>query len=166
MSKPFSAPIVLEIDELRNQGYVALREGKINEAEEKFLAAWNLVPNANKPELQNEYNYFEQRIPWGMVKFYRDVRQFSKAFAWLETVRKAYGPGWNPSVEFLAATVHHDSGDIRKAFEIFDVLYKKYKQRPFPGEDKKYLEFYLNQAAEIKQGQTSPGVEHGTFRAE
>jgi hypothetical protein len=61
-------------------------------------------------------------------------------------IRDAYGPGPNVDVEFLAATVYYEAGMLDSAFAIFDSLYKKFNQRPFQGEDKKYLQFYKTRA--------------------
>jgi len=60
-------------------------------------------------------------------------------------MRAAYGPEPNVSVELMAATVYFND-----AFAIFDARFQKYKQRPFQGEDKKYLDFYLKRTSRSK----------------
>jgi tetratricopeptide (TPR) repeat protein len=151
MAEYFTDKRFLEIEDMLDSGYMVWKdEGKAREAEEQLLAGWERIPELDIPELQHEYHYLRQTRSRMIVEFYRDSRQFAKALAWVDIVRKIYGPGWDPSVEFLAATVHHSSGDIQKAFEIFDRLYKEYKKQPFLEKDKKYLEFYLEQKSRNK----------------
>lgn len=61
-------------------------------------------------------------------------------------MRELYGPGQNEYVEFMAATVYYGAGDLGLAYSIFDKQFKKYKGRPFQGEDPKYLSFYKARA--------------------
>jgi tetratricopeptide (TPR) repeat protein len=121
-------------------GRQAWKRGDVQEAETKFLEAWDALP-----EPRSEYDY-AQTLSRGLVTFFRDTRQYDKAKEWLSTMREAYGPGPDDFVEFTAATVYFDSGMLDDAFAIFDTQYQKFKQRPFQGEDKKYLEFYKKRA--------------------
>ena len=114
--------------------------GDIQKAEDRFLDAWRLLP---EPKI--EYDY-AQSLSRGLVIFYRDTKQFEKAEEWLGVVRDAYGPGPDVDVEFLAATVYYDAGMLDDAFAIFDTAYKKFRQRLFQGEDRKYLQFYRERA--------------------
>ena len=107
-----------------------------------FLAAWRQLP---EPKIEHDY---AQSLSGGLVTFYRDTKQFEKAKEWLTVMRGAYGPGPDIYVEFLAATVYYDAGMLDDAFAIFDSAYKKFKQRPFQGEDRKYLQFYKERAEE------------------
>ena len=122
------------------KGRLAWKQGDLATAEASFLDAWRAIP---EPRL--EYDY-AQSIASGFVDFYRDTKQYDKASSWLLTVREAYGPGYNPSVEFLAAKLAFEAGDADEAFRIFDALYKQYKARPFQGDDPKYLKFYKQRA--------------------
>ena len=90
-------------------------------------------PPGQLPEPKIEYDY-AQSLSGGLVTFYRDTKQFEKAKEWLTVMRDAYGPGPNIYVEFLAGTVYYDAGMLDDAFAIFDTAYKKFKQRPFQGE--------------------------------
>lgn len=144
-------PIVMKLKLLENlvssiqghsrQGRAALQNGNYDRAEECFLAAWDVIP---EPKLEHDY---AQTLSRGLVGFYKQVKQYDKALAWVDVMRKAYGPDENVSVEFTAATVHFDAGALDDAFSIFDKQFKEYGKRPFQGEHKKYLDFYLNGAA-------------------
>jgi tetratricopeptide (TPR) repeat protein len=141
MKKPVAEDIVANIRAQSAAGREAWQQGDIQKAEDKFLDAWRLLP-----EPKTEYDY-AQSLSRGLVTFYRETKQFEKARDWLVVMRDAYGPP-NDSVEFLAATVYYDAGILDDAFAIFDTLYKKFKQRPFQGEDRKYLQFYKARARE------------------
>jgi tetratricopeptide (TPR) repeat protein len=142
MKKPVPHEIVANISAQGKAGREAWQRGDIQKAEDMFLAAWRQLP---EPKI--EYDY-AQSLSGGLVTFYRDTKQFEKAKEWLTVMRGAYGPGPDIYVEFLAATVYYDAGMLDDAFAIFDSAYKKFKQRPFQGEDKKYLQFYMERAGE------------------
>lgn len=142
MKKPVPHQIVADIYAQGKAGREAWQRGDIQTAEDKFLGAWRQLP---EPKI--EYDY-AQSLSRGLVTFYRDTKQFEKAKEWLTVMRDAYGPGPNDSVEFLAATVYYDAGLLDDAFAIFDTAYKQFKQRPFQGEDSKYLRFYKERAGE------------------
>jgi tetratricopeptide (TPR) repeat protein len=125
-------------------GREAWERGDTQAAESLFLEAWGLLP-----EPKTEYDS-SQSLSRGLVTFYSKTGQFEKAKKWLDIMREAYGPGPNDSVEFMAGAVSFDAGDLDQAFRIFDEQFRKYKQRPFQGKDKKYLEFYKQRAAVAK----------------
>ena len=133
--------IVEQIYEHGKNGREALKRGAIDEAELHFLNTWNLIP---EPKLEHDY---AQSLSGGLVSFYKDTRQFEKAKKWLEIMKQAYGPEPNDHVEFVSGTVHFEANELDDAFQSFDKLYKKYKQRPFQGYDKKYLDFYKKRAS-------------------
>jgi len=121
-------------------GREAWKSGRISEAENYFLEGWNVLP-----EPRTNFD-FAQSLSRGMVTFYRDTSQFEKAFKWLDVMRESYGPAPNDSVEFLAATVHFETGNRDEAFRIFDDQVKRFKFRPFQGKDPKYLNFYKSRS--------------------
>ena len=125
-------------------GREAWKNGDTKGAEHFFLEAWAAIP-----EPKNEYDY-TQSLSRGFVAFYLDTKQFEKAKEWLNLMRIAYGHETVPSeyVDFIAATVYFEAGEFDSAFRIFDAQFKKYKGRPFQGEDKKYLDFYKKRATE------------------
>jgi hypothetical protein len=141
MKNPVSAEVLAKLTGAAAQGRQAWKRGAISEAESHFLDAWNALPD---PKLEQDY---AQSLSWGLTTFYKGTNQFEKAKAWLDTVRRAYGPGPNDSVEFLAATVAFDAGDLEEAFRIFHVLFLKFGTRPFEGHDSKYLDFYNKRVA-------------------
>ena len=141
MKKSVPHEIVANISAQGKAGREAWQRGDIQKAEDRFLDAWRLVP---EPKI--EYDYYAQSLSRGLVTFYRDTKQFEKAKEWLTVMRDAYGSGPDVSVEFLAATVYYDAGMLDDAFAIFDTAYKEFKQRPFQGEDRKYLQFYKERA--------------------
>jgi hypothetical protein len=138
MTRPVAEDVVTRIAEKGALGRQAWKRGAIDDAEAQFLSAWNLLPD---PKTDHDY---AQSLARGLVKFSRDTKQPQKAKSWLDVMRLAYGPGPDDSVEFMAGTVYFEAGDLNEAFRIFDGLYGKFKQRPFQGEDKKYLDFYKN----------------------
>jgi tetratricopeptide (TPR) repeat protein len=140
MKKPVSQEIVANISAQSKAGREAWQRGDTQKAEDRFLDAWRQLP---EPKI--EYDY-AQSLSRGLVTFYRDTKEFEKAKEWLTVMRDAYGPGPDTSVEFLAATVYYDAGMLDDAFAIFDTAYKEFKQRPFQGEDGKYLQFYKERA--------------------
>ncbi len=140
MKQSVAPDIVSSMFEKGALGRQAWQRGAIAEAEKYFLEIWELLPDP-----KTEYDR-AQSLSRGLVTFYRDTKQFEKANRWLGVMREAYGPGPNESAEFLAATVYFEAGDLDRAFRIFDAQFKQYKQRPFQGENKKYLEFYKRRA--------------------
>lgn len=122
-------------------GREAWKNSDLYAAEENFVSAWAAIP-----EPKNNYDY-AQSIASGLVVFFRDTNQIQKAKKWLEVMRQMYSSPTDDYVEFTAATVHFESGDLDLAFAIFDKQFKNFKNRPFDGEDKKYLEFYKKRAA-------------------
>lgn len=140
MSVKLSENEIQKIYDLGKRGREAWQSGDIKLAEELFQSAWDVLPSS---KFECDYS---QSISRGMTAFYRDTHQFEKANHWLDITRKAYGPEWNPSVEFLGATVYFEAGDLDQAFELFELLFKKYGKRPFEGEPSKYLDFYKKRA--------------------
>jgi hypothetical protein len=128
-----------QIDGLLRQAGEAKRGGDPERREKLSLRAWEMLP---EPKLG--WDYYSNIMPRDNLLFYRDTKQFDKAQKWLEITRTSYGPGRNESVEFLAATLWYESGDTQKAFEEFDRQFKSFKTRPFQGEDKKYMDFYMS----------------------
>lgn len=145
MKQAVPADTESRISEKAAMGREAWKRGSIAEAEEHFLEVWELLP-----EPKTECDYYAQSLSRGLVTFYQETKQFEKAKHWLSVMREAYGPEPNDSVEFLAATVYFDEGNLDGAFRMFDSQFKKYRRRPFQGKDKKYLDFYLQRAATKK----------------
>lgn len=127
------------IDDLLRQAGEAERANEPERSEQMSLKAWGMLP---EPKLG--WNFYSNIMPRDNLLFYRNTKQFDKAQHWLAVTRESYGPGRDESVEFLAATLWYEMGDLDKAFEEFDRQYKSYKTRPFQGKDKKYLDFYLS----------------------
>src|SRR5688500_15118782 len=134
MTKSLPEQAVKSIQEYGTAGREAWQRGAIAEAETAFLQAWKVLP-----EPKSQYDY-AQTLSRGMVTFYRDTKQFDKAYRWIEVARAAYGPEVDDFVEFLAGTVYFEAGDLDRAFATFDDQYKKYRQTPFKAKDKRYLE--------------------------
>jgi tetratricopeptide (TPR) repeat protein len=122
-------------------GRDAWMNGNVTAAETHFLSAWDLIP-----EPKNTYDY-AQSLSGGLTVFYRDTKQNEKAKKWLEIMRQMYSSSNDEHVEFTAATIYFQAGQFDLAFTIFDKQFKKFKARPFEGEDKKYLEFYKKRAS-------------------
>ncbi|HBP6102121.1 hypothetical protein HMPREF2719_21520 [Pseudomonas aeruginosa] len=61
-------------------------------------------------------------------------------------MEEMYGSKSDPSVQFLAATVHFEAEEFELAYALFKGLYDSFGKRPFEGEDKKYLEFVQQRA--------------------
>ncbi len=118
-------------------GREAWKKGDIAEAEVNFTKAWEILP-----EPREQYD-LAQSMTRGFVVFYRDTKQFDKAVHWLAEMKNAYGSGTGPdlTIGFLSGTVYFEAGDLDKSAEFFVPLYEQFGNRPFSGEDKKYLEF-------------------------
>lgn len=130
------------IDNLLRKAGEARRAGNAQEEERLALEAWDTLP---EPKLG--WNYYSNIMPFDNVGFFRDVREFDKALRWLDVTRQSYGStpdSPDSAIEFLAATVYFEMGDLDKAFEIFDWQFKNWNKRPFEGENRKYLDFYLS----------------------
>src|SRR5687768_7430762 len=125
-----------ELQRLCEAGRDLKDRGMIKEAEDRFLTAWAQIPSPYK-----DYDY-AQSLSSGLVTFYRDTQQYGKAESWLERVAELYGED-DPYYQFLEGSVFFEAGKLEEAFSVFGELYKKYKSRPFVGDRKKYLEFYL-----------------------
>jgi tetratricopeptide (TPR) repeat protein len=138
MKKQLNKEAESKIQNLGKIGRAAWLQGNIEQAEEIFLQCWDTIP---EPKL--DYNY-SQILSGGLVKFFRDSHQIEKAKNWITIMRKAYEPGINLDVEFLAATVYYEENELSKAYEIFQNQYETYGSRPFEGENKKYLDFTIS----------------------
>jgi tetratricopeptide (TPR) repeat protein len=133
------ADVRQQIDDLLRQAGEAERGGEPERSEKLSLKAWDMLP---EPKL--DWEFYSNIIPRDNLIFYRDRHQFDKALQWLAITRDSYGPGRNDSVEFLAATLWYEMGNLDEAFDEFDRLYKAFKARPFQGKDRKYLDFYMS----------------------
>ncbi|MFK1432507.1 hypothetical protein ACIU0H_02455 [Pseudomonas aeruginosa] len=117
------------------EGRAYWQAGDIALAEEKFLHAWSVIP-----EPKEEYDY-AQSLSRGLVTFYRNVKDYERAKSWIPVMALMYGSASDPSVQFLAGTVHFEAGEFDHAFSLFKSLYDSFGTRPFQGEEKKYLDF-------------------------
>jgi hypothetical protein len=140
MNDPIPPEAVATITEEGARGREAWKRGAIGEAETHFLNAWSALP---EPKLEKDY---AQSLSRGLTVFFTQTKQFEKAKQWLQITREAYGRGPNASVDFLAATVDFESGDLDAAFRLFDELFVQYGSRPFQGKDPRYLDFYTKRA--------------------
>ena len=141
----FAKEIKDKLDSLLRQAGEAKR-ALDNKGSEAFrIQAWDALP---EPKLG--WNYYSNIIPRNNLLFYRDTHQFDKAVEWLAVTRDSYGPGCDEVIEFMAATLWFEMGDFDKAYDEFDRQYKAGKTRPFQGQDKKYLDFYLKRELELR----------------
>ena len=124
--------------EFCRKGREALSCGDLVQAEQEFLNAWNIIP---EPKHLHENG---QTLSAGLVKFFRDSKQFDKAKKWLVDMELAYGQG-NVYVELLKGSVLFESGALQEAFIVLEPLYKNYGKRPFTGSDKKYYDFVVRE---------------------
>jgi hypothetical protein len=144
MSKDKLPPNVSSaIDEKLAEAGAAWRAGDHARSQALRLEAWALIP---EPKLQ--WDYYPQQIARNVVTRYRDMGEFDLAKQWLDTMRAAYAPAneaSDDSIGFLEGTVLFEAGEHDAAFERFDKLYRKYKNKFFQGADnKKYLDFLLS----------------------
>lgn len=142
MVKPLTDQQLSSLQKYANEGRVAWKSGDIEKAESKFLNAWTCIP---EPKIDYDY---AQSLARGLVVFYRDTRKYESAKSWIEVMTLLYGSSSDPSVQFLAATVHFDAEEFDQAYELFRQLYASFEKRPFDGEDKKYLEFVKRRSKE------------------
>ena len=126
-------------------GRKAVESGNIELAEQEFLKAWLAMP---EPRTQWD---MAQSITRGFIDFYLSNNNPLKAEKWLDNLSKAYGSPDDGSVAILTGIVHYELGQFDLAYERFNFLFKQWKARPFQGEDKKYLEFYLKESASRKK---------------
>ncbi len=117
-------------------------------AEKLYLEAWDALP-----EPKVNYDHADS-ISVVIAEFYREVGEVEKALRWFQTVKNIYGCSDAPEAftGFLLGTILYKGGRFDQAFVEFDRLFKKYSERPFQGEDKEYLEFYLNERAKRSVG--------------
>ena len=139
MKKELSSEQLFVLRSVSSQAREAWLAGRVEEAEIFLMKAWAIFPEQPK-----EYDY-AQSISRGIVIFYRDTKQFSKAIEWLEVMRDTYASPQEPSVEFLSGRVQYLAGDSDKAFSIYDSLFQKFKKRSFEGEKPEYWAFYKNE---------------------
>ncbi|HCK5608136.1 hypothetical protein [Pseudomonas aeruginosa] len=140
MKKPLTEQQLSVLKEHSKEGRTHWHSGNVALAEEKFLLAWSTIP-----EPKREYDY-AQSLSRGLVTFYRDVKNHEKAKAWIPVMEEMYGSKSDPSVQFLAATVHFEAEELELAYALFKGLYDSFGKRPFEGEDEKYLEFVKQRA--------------------
>src|SRR6187402_2689164 len=110
--------IRLKIDDLLEKAGHASRDGDRNLEEQYAIKAWELLP---EPKLG--WDFYSNTIPRDNMIFYRNMKAFDKALYWLEITRESYGSTPqepNQSVEFYAATIYYEMGQVEKAYAIFD----------------------------------------------
>lgn len=132
-----------QINAIWEQFYERWDDGKLDEAEQLGLKAWDALP---EPKLS--WDYYANVIPRVLTEFYRDRGQFDEAAEWLTKARVSYGPGRNVTIEFLAATIDFAKGDLDAAFEEFNRQFERFGKRAFQDEDTKYLELVLSRRAQ------------------
>lgn len=116
----------------------AKASGDINKAEQHLLAAWHALPD---PKTEHE---FSDSISVALTQFYRDSAQIEKAKKWLVLAKEIYGDSVaaRTTMSFINGTLLFSGGEFDAAYAEFDALYKAYGERPFQGNDEKYLEFF------------------------
>lgn len=125
------------LDEAMTAIYAAQDAGDSTLAESLFRQAW-----ADIPSPRGDYEV-SQVLIGDFIDFLRDQGENTKAFEAVTWMREAYGAaeGQNPHVDFTAASIAYDLGDLDTARRLFGDLYAKFGKRPFTGSDDKYLAF-------------------------
>lgn len=147
---PLSPAQLQQLGEHSKAGREHWKNGCLQAAEACFLAAWDVIP---QPQYSHDH---AQSLSRGMVEFFKSTGQYEKAKHWLGIMRRAYETtpcaASADYVDFIAATVYLDAGDTGSAYEIFNRQYNAHGKRPFMGEDRKYLAFYLKHRSSIENG--------------
>ena len=122
------------------------KNGDWNSVEKLYLKAWALVPSPKYSWSDSQWLLLE------IFSVYQRKGEIWKFMNFINDLEMAYPEGENDgTVAMISGIVYFESGQLSFAYERFDYLYKKFKSRPFQGEDKKYLEFYLKESASRKK---------------
>jgi len=126
--------------ELMNAGYGEVQAGHFENAEKKYLQAWDIFP-------EPKFDWDSSQITlYGIAEFYLRWRSFDLALHWANLVFKTEPLPGDGSPYLTLGIIYFESGDLDSAFKNFQRAFELAKRRVFQGVEKKYLEFYLSRA--------------------
>jgi hypothetical protein len=131
------------VDAVSEQGHTAWKAGNIQEAGDRFVEAWEAIPEPKEQFHQT------QILGIRLITFFRQTHQSANALKWTLILQPFYPPG-NISVEVWLGQAYFDVGDLDQAYVHFDRVYAQMKTRMFKGEDPKYLDFYMTRSGKKK----------------
>lgn len=120
----------------RKLAFETARSGQDELAQKRYVEAWNMLP-------EPRHQWDSSRImALDAVKFHLQARRFDQALAWLEEADKAAEGNQNSSNLLWLGKIRFEQGRLDEAHRVFAELVKTWRERPFQGEDPKYLDFY------------------------
>ena len=133
-----------EIDANRQQSGALMREGKIRESTEVSIKGWNLIP-----EPKEKWDYYPQSMAVSFVTRFCMLKDVDNIKKWINQTYQMYGDPQRESqyVLMIEGSSMHELGRLDEAFKTFERLYTIHGREGFPGEQTKYLEFFLKTRA-------------------
>jgi len=127
-----------KIDALYDKMCLAYEDEDYNKSKEYLLEAWNLLPN---PKTIYEYSY---SIVEALCDIYSILEDKENAFKWLDVFIDCYPEKYDyGDREFVIGRTYYEFDDFEKAYENFQIAFRKSDGRAFNEEDNKYLKFLM-----------------------
>lgn len=131
--------------QLRNEAAMLKKELKFSEAEERYLAAWNILPNP-------KHNWdSSQSILKSLVRFYFEIKNYFESEKWAREIFKCDILPGDAVPYIILGKVFFESGQIDLAREFLIKAFEIAGRRGFVGEDPKYLKFAQEKMRCIKE---------------
>lgn len=117
------------------------RGGDIPKSIDLSLQAWLLMP-----EPVEQWDFYPQTIATGLVDDYVAAGEADTARKWIETAYRMYDDPdrRNHYILMLEGVALHKLGLPDEAFAVFDRIYDVFGKAGFKGEERIYLDLYLN----------------------
>lgn len=140
-AKQLPAEIQTRMDELLGSAGEVAHGGDFPKSIELSLQAWSLMP-----EPKHQWDFYPQTLAAGLIDDYVAVGDADSARAWIESAYKMYDDTdrRNHYVLMMEGAALYKLGLLNDAYAVFDRIYQIFGKAGFKGEEKAYLDFYLN----------------------
>lgn len=125
------------IEELMNKSNDEFDKGNLDKSISLLEQAWDELPN-NKVEYDESF-----LIVWGILDIAIIIKDIKRMKKWVDKIFIADPErGDTGERELWAGKVAYEIGELSKAKEYFNVVFKKSRGRCFGPKDSEYLKFY------------------------
>lgn len=135
-AEPLPEDLDSRIQAARALAFEAERAGQDELAERRYAEAWAMLP---EPRHRWDSSLI---MALDVVDFHFKARRFDQALAWLAEADKAAEGSQNSQNLVWLGKIRFEQGRLDEAYAAFAEVVKTWRERPFRGEDPKYLNFY------------------------
>ncbi len=118
--------------------------GNFELAEKHYLKSWDMFP-----EPKFAWNSSQVRL-YAISNFYLRTKQPEKALEWAELVFRTEQLEGDGTPHLIVGIIQFEMENLDRAYHCFRDAFAISGKRTFQGFDKKYLNFYLAKAREVK----------------